>query len=105
MKVHHIDPAATRRPETELALVPPAAAAARARQLMADARSAALENLAELAAALGTARALANAVVDGGDLYGVGLRDLGRRLSDDLLDRGRALQALADRERAGQLAH
>jgi hypothetical protein len=107
MKVHHIDPAASaaRRPEPELALVPSAPAGVRARELMAEAHSAALANLADLATALDAARALANSVVDGGDLYGVGLRDLSRRLSEDLLDRGRSLQALADRERRGLLAH
>ena len=107
MKVHHIDPAAVaaRRPEPELALVPPAAAGVRARELMAEARSAALDNLADLATALDAARALANSVVDGGDLYGVGLRDLASRLSEDLLGRGRSLQALADRERRGLLTH
>jgi hypothetical protein len=105
MKVHHIDPAAARRPDPELVLVPPAAAGVRARQLMAEARSAALDNLADLMSALEAARALANSVVDGGDLYGVGLRDLSRRLSDDLLERGRSLQALSDRERRGLLTH
>ena len=107
MKVHRIDPAASaaRRSEPELALVPQASAAVRASQLMAEARSAALDNLTELMAALETARSLAGSVVDGGDLYGVGLRDLSRRLSDDLLDRGRSLQALADRERRGLLTH
>lgn len=107
MKVHPIDLAASaaRRPEPELALVPPAPAGVRARQLMAEARNAALDNLAELIAALETARALANSVVDGGDLYGVGLRDLSLRLSEDLLGRERSLQALADRERRGLLAH
>jgi hypothetical protein len=107
MNVHPLDLAASavRRPEPELALVPPAAAAVRARQLMAEARDAALDNLAELATALEAARALANSVVDGGDLYGVGLRDLSRRLSEDLLDRERSLRALADRERHGLLAH
>jgi hypothetical protein len=104
MKVHHLDPV-VRRPEPELSLVLPAPAAVRARKLMEEARSAALDNLTELAAALDTARTLANSVVDGGDLYGVGLRDLGRRLSEELLDRGRTLQTLADRERGGQLAH
>jgi hypothetical protein len=105
MKVHHIDLAAARRPDPELALVPPAAAGVRARQLMAEARSAALDNLTDLMSALETARALANSVVEGGDLYGVGLRDLSSRLSEDLLGRGRSLQALADRERRGLLAH
>ena len=102
MKVHRIDQAAVvRRPEPELALVPPAAAGVRARQLMAEARAAALDNLT----ALETARSLADSVVAGGDLYAVGLRDLSHRLSEDLLGRERSLQALADRERRGQLAH
>ena len=107
MKVHPIDLAASaaRRPEPELSLVPPASAAVRARQLMAEARNAALDNLSELITALETARAFADSVAEGGDLYGVGVRDLSRRLSEDLLDRGRTLQALADRERRGQLAH
>ena len=55
--------------------------------------------------ALETARSLADSVVAGGDLYAVGLRDLSHRLSEDLLGRERSLQALADRERRGQLAH
>lgn len=106
MKVHQLEPAAAvRRPDPELALVPPVAAGVRARQLMEEARSAALDNLSDLAAALETARSFANSVADGGDLYGVGLRDLSRRLSEDLLDRGRSLQALADRERRGLLTH
>jgi hypothetical protein len=105
MRVRHLVEAADLRPEPELVLVPPASAAVRARELMAEARSAALDNLAELATALDTARAIANSVVDGGDIYGVGLRDLSRRLSEDLLGRGRSLQALADRERRGLLAH
>ena len=105
MRVHPIDPAAAGRPEPGLALAPPVTAAARARHLMEEARSVALDSLTELAAALESARALANSVVDGGDLYGVGLRDLSRRLSEDLLDRTRSLQALADRERRGLLAH
>jgi hypothetical protein len=107
MKVHQLEPAAVaaRRPELELALVPAASAGVRARELMAEARNAALDNLADLASALEAARGLANSVVDGGDLYGVGLRDLSRRLSEDLLDRGRSLQALADRERRGLLTH
>ncbi|THD62567.1 hypothetical protein [Phenylobacterium sp.] len=92
MKVHHIDPAAV-------------AAAVRARQLMAEARSAAFDNLTELVAALETARTLSDSVAAGGELYGVGLRDLASRLSEDLLGRGRSLQALADRERRGLLAH
>jgi hypothetical protein len=97
--------AAARRPEPELNLVPPASAGVRARELMAEARNAALDNLADLAAAVEAARALANSVADGGDLYGVGLRDLSRRLSEDLLERGRSLQALSDRERRGLLTH
>jgi hypothetical protein len=105
MRVRHIAEAIALRSESDLVLVPPAPAAVRARELMAEARSAALDNLAELATALDTARAIANSVVDGGDIYGVGLRDLSRRLSEDLLDRGRSLQALADRERRGLLAH
>lgn len=105
MQVHHIDPAAARRPEPELALVRPASAAVRARQLMAEARSAALDNLRELQTALDAARALAESVVAGGDLYGVGVRELSVRLAEDLKGRGLSLQALAERQRRGQLAH
>ena len=107
MQVRHIDPAATaaRRPEPELALVPPAAAAVRARQLMAEARAAALDHLAELTSAMDAARVLADSVVADGDLYSVGVRELASRLAEDLLWRGRSLQALAGRERLGQLAH
>ncbi len=107
MKAHSIDssPPAAQRPERELLLVPPASAAVRARQLMAEARAAALDNLTELMEALEAARSLAESVAAGGDLYDVGVRELSGRLSEDLLWRGRSLRALAEREHRGLLPH
>ena len=93
------------RREPALALVPQTSPSERARQLMREARAAALDHLALLVRALETAQETAAAVADGGDLYGVGVRELAARLNEDLLWKGRTLQALAERERQGLLAH
>jgi hypothetical protein len=42
---------------------------------------------------------LAQALVDGGDLYAVGLQDFAGRLAQELFTRGRWLKALAERQR------
>ena len=77
----------------------------RARLLMHEARAAAVEQLEALDAAILVARELSLDVLRGGDIYGVGIRDLAARLAEDLLWRGKSLESLTARERAGLLAH
>ena len=108
MKVLRIDQSLaavpTGRGEPELALVPTARAGDRARQLMLEARNASVEHLMELSAAIDAVRGLAETVVESGDVYGVGLHDLAARLAEDMLWRGKSLQALTERQRLGLLS-
>jgi hypothetical protein len=85
--------------EPELSLVAASPAAERARQLLAQARVASLEHIEALKASLAQTQALAEAVVQGGDLYAPGLHDFSRRMAEDLRWRARTLDALAERQR------
>ncbi len=76
----------------------------RASLLMHEARTAAVEQLEILEAAIHLVRDISLAVAQGGDLYGAGVRDLAARLAEDLLWRGKSLEVLTARERAGLLA-
>jgi hypothetical protein len=91
--------AVSARPEPELSLVPTAAAGERAHQLLQNARAAALEHLEGLRQSICETRGLAAVVVDGGDLYAVGVLELARRMSEDLDWRARTLEALIERQR------
>ncbi len=82
-----------------IALVEPASPAIKALQLYQEAKRASLEHIGELISAVERARTLAEELVAGGDLYGPGLHDLSRRLSEELLWKGRTLQVLAQRQR------
>jgi hypothetical protein len=103
MKLVHVETAPTygppARPEPGLSLVPASTASERARQLLQDARIAAIEHLEALKASIGETHALSEAVVRGGDLYTVGLQDLARRLTEDLSWRAKTLEALIERQR------
>lgn len=88
--------------EPELSLVPRAKPAERALRLYREAQLASVEHLDALQAAIGDARALAEAVVEGGALYGVGVHDLAKRLSEDLLWRGKSLEAFRQRQASGR---
>jgi hypothetical protein len=77
-----------------LALVAPSPPAQRAHQLFAEARRAAQDHLRQLAAAIDAVRTLSEAVVEGGELYAPGVRDLAARLAEDLLWRGKSLERL-----------
>jgi hypothetical protein len=79
--------------------------AVRARELLREARAAAVEHLEALAAAIHAVHDLAEDVTLGGDAYSVGVRDLAHRLAEDLLGRVGSLEALTERERRGLLAH
>jgi hypothetical protein len=70
----------------------------RARRLLAESRLAAQEQLGLLIEAIENARGLAESIADGGPaLYGPGPSDLSRRLAEELLWRGKTLQALTGR--------
>jgi hypothetical protein len=87
-----------------LALVEPTAPGVKALQLYREARRASLDHVDELVLAVERAQALADELVAGGDLYGPGLHDLARRLSEDLRWKGRTLQVLAQRQRDAVVA-
>jgi hypothetical protein len=102
MKLVHIETAAkaaAARAEPELSLIPAAPAGERARQLLHDARAAALEHLEALQQSIAETSTLSDAVARGGDLYGVGLQDLARRLAEELAWRSKTLDALIERQR------
>ncbi|HEX3915757.1 MAG TPA: hypothetical protein VHW60_00345 [Caulobacteraceae bacterium] len=83
-----------------LGLVGPSPPALKARQLFDEARAASLEHLQSLGVAIERVRELAAAVVEGGDLYAPGLRELARQLDEDLLWKSRTLQVLSQRQAA-----
>ncbi len=83
------------RKTTDLALVEKAPPGLRARELFEEARKASLDHLRDLATAIDQVRALSEVVVDAGDLYDPGIRDLAQRLAEDLTWRGRTLEKLA----------
>ena len=78
---------------------------ARARLLMREAQAAAVEELEVLEGAIRTVRNISLEVLDGGDAYGAGVRDLAARLAEDLLWRGKSLEAFIARERARLQPH
>jgi hypothetical protein len=82
-----------------IALVEPSPPAQTALRLFRDAKKASLQHMELLIAAVQTAQHLSDAVVEGGDLYDAGLHDLARRLSEDLLWKGRTLESLTRRQR------
>jgi hypothetical protein len=67
---------------------------ARAKRLMAEARSAAIEHVAALEGALEAAASLAQDVSEGGDAYPVGVRELARQLSEETFSRLQTLNAI-----------
>lgn len=97
-------PQAAARPRREFALVPPAGPAERARKLMMDARTASLEHLEALQAAIVSTRELAQEVLDGGDLYSPGVHEFSRIFAEDLLWRSKNLEALVDRQRKASVS-
>ena len=67
---------------------------ARAKRLMGEARSAAVEHVAALEGALEAAATLAADVSEGGDAYPVGIRELARQLSEETYSRLQTLNAI-----------
>lgn len=71
--------------------------AARAQRLYAEARGAAMEQIRAVEDSLSRAIVLAGEVAEGGDVYPAGVRDLARRLSEDLSGRLSTLESLSQR--------
>ncbi|HTK36159.1 MAG TPA: hypothetical protein VL358_12855 [Caulobacteraceae bacterium] len=73
--------------------------AARAGRLYAEAQQAAYEQVHVLEEGLAKAVALAGEIAEGGDVYPAGVRDLCRRLGEELTLRSQTLDAIASRAR------
>ena len=69
----------------------------RANRLFAEAREAALEQVHMVENGLSQVINLASEIADGGEIYPAGVRDLCRRLSEDLATRSQTLETLAQR--------
>ena len=70
---------------------------ARAKRLLAEARTAALEHIAALEGALEGVTAIATDISEGGDAYPVGVRELARQLSEETVSRLQTLNAIVNR--------
>jgi hypothetical protein len=77
----------------------------KARQLFEEAKAVSLEHLRALEVAIDAVRNLSDEIVDGGDLYAPGLRELARKLTEDLFWTSKTLEVLSRRqdERASSL--
>jgi hypothetical protein len=93
-----------RRPPA-LGVVEPPPAGLKARQLFEEAKAVSLEHLRALEVAIDAVRNLSDEIVDGGDLYAPGLRELARKLTEDLFWTSKTLEVLSRRqdERASSL--
>jgi hypothetical protein len=79
--------------DTENAKTP----ATRAQLLLEEARAAAAEQIITLDTALTTVGSLASEIATGGDIYPAGVRDLCRRLAEDVHVKAQTLAVLARR--------
>ena len=71
--------------------------AERMERLRADASALAAEHTNALVQAVNDAASLADQVAGGGEAYGVGVRDMARRLHADLAAKALSLQAIRER--------
>lgn len=71
--------------------------AQRVRRLQAEAKQLAKDHVGSLTAAMAELEQLATEIADGGDAYAPGIRDIARRLAEDLGSRGQTLEAIAAR--------
>lgn len=69
----------------------------RASRLFAEAKEAALEQVKMVELGLRQVISLSSEIADGGDIYPAGVRDLCRRLSEELNTRSQTLETLAQR--------
>ena len=102
VETKHTSPRAAGR--RELSLVPAPSPADRARNLMMQAKAASLEHLDALEASIAQTQQLAQAVVDGGDLYGPGVHEFSRRLAEDLIWTSKNLESLVERQRKASVS-
>jgi len=84
---------------TPIGLVAPPAAGLRARQLLREAKKAALEHVGALQSALIVVQALLDDIIEGDDIYGPGLGEFAGRLREDLFWRSKNLESLAQKQR------
>jgi hypothetical protein len=75
----------------------PETVAERIRRLQAEARSLAKDHVKSLTAAMVDLEQLAAEIAEGGEAYAPGVRDLARRLVEDLDSRVQTLEAIAAR--------
>lgn len=75
----------------------PATVGARIRRLQAEAKSLAHEHVSAFASAMKELETLAAEIADGGEAYPAGIRDLARRMADDLEAKAQTVQAIAAR--------
>lgn len=73
------------------------ALSARVKRLQAEARGLAHEHIAALVAALHEAEVLAAEIAQGGEAYPAGVRDIARRLADDVEMKVAAIEAISAR--------
>ena len=79
-------------------LVPMAETVAqRVRRLQAEARQLAKDHVRSLSAAMSELELLAAEIADGGEAYAPGIRDIARRLAEDLDSRVQTLDAISAR--------
>jgi hypothetical protein len=80
----------------QLSLVPqsPERPSARAARLLAEARGAARDQVEVLERALAEVLVISNEIVDGGEAYPAGARDLCRRLNEEIAFRAQTLGAI-----------
>jgi hypothetical protein len=83
-----------------IGLVAPLPAALRARRLFHEAKEASLEHVEALRSAIGVVCDLADAVAEGDELYGPGLREFASRLTEDLFWKSKTLEMMAQRRHA-----
>ena len=69
----------------------------RAKRLMAEARSAAIEHVSALEQAMEAVASLSQDVSEGGDAYPVGVRELARQLSEETYSRLQTLNAILNK--------
>jgi hypothetical protein len=75
----------------------PETVAVRVKRLQDEARALALDHVRALTAAIEQVEAMAAEISEGGDAYPPGVRDVARRLVEDMGNRAQTLQAIASR--------
>jgi hypothetical protein len=75
----------------------PETVAERIQRLQAEAKHLAKDHVKSLTAAMADLEAIAAEIADGGDAYPPGIRDIARRLAEDLDSRVQTIEAIAAR--------